>query len=122
MLTIYLSAAGTESVLGSEKWAEILEHLQRAGIKATRRHLKQMNGYYTVDLRGDRHLAMLKVAHGGIPRLNYRDLAFLSVRLLGSRLGERWKVKDARNLNDNEHARRSAARREIRQLEIRRTL
>lgn len=122
MIRIYLAKSELESCVGSEKWAEIIDYLAKAGVPASRKMLKQTCGYWWIELKGDRHLAAMKHAHGGIPRLNYRDLAFLSIRLLGDRLGERWKVKDRRILNRDERARRAAAAREIRILETRRAL
>lgn len=122
MLRLYLSETGLHSCLGSEKRIEVLDFLEKAGARTTPRQLRQTCGYWWVELRGDRHLAAMKAAHGGIPRLNYRDLAFLSIRLLGGRLGQRWKVKDTRSLNESERARSDAARREIRTLETRRAL
>lgn len=122
MITLYLSENGLQSCVGSEKWAEILGYLQRAGVHATRRQIRQVCGYWFIELAGDRHLAALKAAHAGIPRLNYRDLAHLSIRLLSRRFGQRWIVKDRRQLNVDERARQAAARREIRQLELRRGL
>lgn len=122
MLTLYVSEDGLKSCLGSEKWAEILDYLTSVGVHASRRQLRQTCGYFFIELAGDRHLAALKAAPRSIPRLNFRDLAHLTVRLLGRRFGQKWTVKDRRHLTVDERARHVAARREIRQLETRRGL
>jgi hypothetical protein len=86
MLRFYVSETGRHSCLGSERWPEIVDHLEKAGIRATRKMLRQTCGYWWIQLKGDRHLAAMKHAHGGIGRFTYRDLTLLSMELLGRHL------------------------------------
>lgn len=88
MIRLYLSETGRHSCVGSEKRSEVLEFLEGAGVRASHKMLRQTCGYWWIQVKGDRHFQVMKSAHGGIPRLTYRDLTLLSLNLLGKHLGD----------------------------------